>query len=183
MAKYRLLVASMIVAAPALAQVPVAPQQTAPTAAAAPQPAPATGAAATTPQTSRPATPAAPAGPAPAMTAQAAPVAPQTTDMPSQPAPAAAQAAPAAAQPTASQIASVIDSEFPSYDANKDGVLSAAEFDAWMVALKTRSDPATQADSPATRQWLGAAFAQADKDKSQSLSKDELTRFLSQGQS
>ncbi len=94
----------------------------------------------------------------------------------------AATPAVAAAQPAAAtQVAAVVSKEFPSYDKNKDGVLSATEFDAWMVALKMASDPATTANAPATRTWLTQAFAQADTDKNRKVSKAELTGFLSQG--
>ncbi len=97
----------------------------------------------------------------------------------------AAPAGQVAAQPatTGDQVAAVVDSEFPSYDKNADGDLDRAEFTAWMVALKTASDPATAADSAETKSWVGAAFAQADKDKSTSVTKTELTGFLSQGAS
>ena len=50
-----------------------------------------------------------------------------------------------------------------------------------LVALKEKSDPSTKPDSPATKAWVTQAFASADKDKSKSLSKTELTGFLSQG--
>lgn len=91
----------------------------------------------------------------------------------------------AAAQPAAGagQVASVVDTEFPTYDANKDGKLEKAEFASWMVKLKQASDPKASATSAATKSWVSAAFAQADKDKSQSITKPELVGFLSQGQS
>jgi Ca2+-binding EF-hand superfamily protein len=95
---------------------------------------------------------------------------------------AAAQDSSAAAQPPgATQVADVVAKEFPNYDKNGDGVLSATEFDAWMVALKTASDPSTKATAPATKTWLTKAFAQADTDKNKKVSKAELTGFLSQG--
>lgn len=79
------------------------------------------------------------------------------------------------------QVAQVVNTEFPTYDKNSDGKLSAAEFGDWMVALKTKTDPATKPGAPETKKWVAAAFAQADTDKSKSLSKPELTSFLSQG--
>ncbi|WP_380781861.1 EF-hand domain-containing protein [Sphingomonas sp. R86520] len=82
---------------------------------------------------------------------------------------------------TSSQVAQVIDAEFPNYDKNADGKLNPAEFGAWMVALKSKTDPTTKATAPDTRKWVDAAFAQADADKNKSLSKAELTSFLSQG--
>lgn len=91
----------------------------------------------------------------------------------------------AAAQPAtgADQVASVVETEFPTYDANKDGKLEKAEFASWMVKLKQASDPKATATDAKTKSWVNSAFAQADKDKSKSVSKPELIGFLSQGQS
>lgn len=89
------------------------------------------------------------------------------------------EAQPAAAGAT--QIAQVVNSEFASYDKNANGDLDKGEFGAWMVALKTASDPATKAADPTTQTWVGQAFASADKDKSAAVTKEELTSFLSQG--
>lgn len=87
----------------------------------------------------------------------------------------------AAAEPVpATQVADVVSKEFATYDTDGNGTLNAKEFGAWMVALKTASDPATKAESKATKTWIGQAFAQADKDKSKSVSKTELTGFLGQ---
>ena len=52
-----------------------------------------------------------------------------------------------------------------------------------MTALKAETDPAAKPDTPAAKKWNQAAFAQADKDKSKTVSKAELTGFLAQGQS
>lgn len=93
-----------------------------------------------------------------------------------------AQASPAPASPAASpadQVASVVNTEFPSYDKNSDGNLDKTEFGSWMVALKTASDPSTKATDPATTKWVDGAFASADSDKSKAVSKDELTSYLS----
>ena len=132
-----------------------------------------------------------------------APVLAQVTPAPAQTTPAAPQEAPATtadpaqtAQPTAdasastlgqvqangSQIAQVVDTQFPTYDKDGDGKLNKAEFAQWMVALKSQTDPSTKADAPATKKWVGSAFAQADTDKDKTVSKTELTGFLSQGQ-
>lgn len=91
----------------------------------------------------------------------------------------------AATQPAAgaTQVASVVDIEFPTYDANKDGKLEKAEFASWMVKLKQASDPKASATDAKTKSWVNSAFAQADADKSKSVSKPELIGFLSQGQS
>lgn len=149
MLKFALLAGAMTLSASAFAQ--TAPDQS------------------TTPQTTQqsPATPdqSMPAAPQSAMPAPAAPV----QD--------AATASPEPVAPT--QIADVVSTEFANYDKDGNGTLSAGEFGAWMVALKTASDPATKADSKATKTWVGQAFAQADTDKSKSVSKTELTGFLS----
>ena len=152
MLNYALLAGAMMIAAPAIAQTTT---QTAPN-----------------PTPSGTMTPVAPA--APATTTDAMPATPQA-------APQTAAAAPAEQPATGSQVAQVVDTEFPTYDKDGDGKLSQVEFSAWMVALKTKSDPATKADSPATKKWNTAAFVQADTDKSKSVSKDELTGFLSKG--
>jgi Ca2+-binding EF-hand superfamily protein len=95
--------------------------------------------------------------------------------------PAPADQATAAAQPSGGdQVAAVVTKEFPTYDKNSDGTLSKTEFSAWMLALKSASDPSTKADDPKTKTWMTQAFAQADSDKSKSVSKDELTNFLAQ---
>jgi len=124
----------------------------------------------------------APADPttAPAQTAQASPA--QATPAQSDPA-AAAPAQTASAQPAtkADQIAQVVNTEFPTYDKDSNGALNEAEFGTWMVALKTASDPTTKAESASTKAWVDQAFATADTDKNKSLSKTELTGFLSKG--
>ena len=129
--------------------------------------------------------------PAPAQTTPAAPQSATTTTAdPMQAAtPSAEPAEPAQAAPaegqvqaTGSQIAQVVDTQFPTYDKDGDGQLNKAEFTQWMVALKAQTDPSTKAESPATKKWVGTAFAQADTDKSKKVSKTELTGFLSQGQ-
>jgi hypothetical protein len=88
----------------------------------------------------------------------------------------------AAAKPAAAgtPAGDIINREFAGYDKDGDGVLNEAEFDAWMVALKKASDPTTDASAPDTKSYLAKAFAQADADKSKTVSKPELTAFLSQ---
>ncbi len=132
------------------------------------------------------------------VTDQAAPQTAQTTPAPADPAAAPAQTAQAAAAPanpaaapaqtasaqpatSAAQIAQVVSTEFPTYDKDSNGSLNEAEFGSWMVALKTASDPTTKAESAATKTWVDQAFASADTDKNKSLSKTELTGFLTKG--
>lgn len=201
MLKHVLLASAVLISAPALAQ--NQPQTTipAPDANAAPaqpqampalQPPTATNPA---PQTAPASAAAMPATPTPPTTAdsqpQAMPATPATpaanaqaaTPAPADPATAAATPAPAspAAAPGA-QVADVVNSEFGTYDKNKDGKLSQAEFGAWMTALRTKADPSLR-DDAANKAWVAQAFSQADSDKSKSISKDELTNFLAQGQS
>lgn len=106
-------------------------------------------------------------------------------NVPAQPSPApqtTAPSDPAAAEPqaTGDQIATVVNQEFPIYDKDGDGALNKAEFSGWMLALKSASDPSTKAEDPKTKTWMTQAFAQADSDKSQSVTKAELTAFLAQ---
>ena len=75
-----------------------------------------------------------------------------------------------------------MDSQWATYDKDGNGSLSKAEFSEWMVALKAQTDPSAKAESADTKKWVGTAFAQADTDKSKSLSKSEVTGFLTAGQ-
>jgi hypothetical protein len=119
----------------------------------------------------------------------AAPSQPQTSQQNAQPAPAAQDAtaaAPATAtQPatTASQVAQVVQAEFPSYDKDKSGGLSKAEFGDWMGALRKASDANFNPASPEAANWSAQAFAAADTDKDGSVSQAELTAFLAKGKS
>ncbi|MCI1141594.1 EF-hand domain-containing protein [Sphingomonas sp. WKB10] len=167
MLKYALLAGVMTVASPALAQQTT---NTAPTQATT-QTAPQSQAPAGSPVTD--AQPA--ATPMDSATAAAAPADATQT--------AAAQTATTQPATGADQVASVVETEFPTYDANKDGKLEKAEFASWMVKLKQASDPKATATDAKTKSWVNSAFAQADKDKSKSVSKPELIGFLSQGQS
>ena len=106
---------------------------------------------------------------------------------PQQQATQAAQAA-QAAQPKsapAESVASIVDSEFPAYDANNDGQLDKAEFSRWMVALKDqemKSSGKTLTPAEVTA-WADGAFTTADTDKNISVSKPELISYLSAGAS
>lgn len=105
------------------------------------------------------------------------------------PALAQAAASPAAAQPKpaspADSVASIVDSEFPAYDANNDGQLDKAEFSRWMVALKDQEMKSTGTTlTPAeVTAWANGAFTTADTDKSANVSKPELISYLSAGAS
>jgi len=129
----------------------------------------------TTPPASDPATAAQPA-PAPDTASPApAPDASTTPPASSEPAPSGA----AAASPT--QIAQIVEQEFPTYDGDKNGDLNEAEFGSWMKKLRAATDPSTDVESAEVKTWIGQAFASADGDKSGAVNKTELTGFLSRG--
>ena len=183
MLKTVMLVSAFALSVPALAQDQTTTANPATTVPATPQAAPMDGATAqTAPTTAAQGAPipGAPVADQTAATPQTAPAEPVAADV------AAAPAAPAAGEPAAAvtgatQIAQVVNTEFPTYDKNADTNLDKGEFGAWMVALKSASDPATKAGDPATVKWIDGAFASADTDKSKAVSKDELTKYLSQG--
>lgn len=96
--------------------------------------------------------------------------------------PAATEPAPSgAAAATPTQIAQIVDQEFPTYDGDKNGDLNEAEFGAWMKKLRAATDPAADVESAEVTSWIGQAFASADGDKSGGVNKTELTGFLSRG--
>lgn len=119
------------------------------------------------PQSATPATPAAPAEPQAAMPQAATPATPANSTP---------------ANPT-NAVASIVDTEFPAYDANSDGQLDQSEFSKWMVALKDQEMKATGKTLPAEQvtAWATGAFTTADADKSVSVSKPELVAYLSGG--
>jgi hypothetical protein len=172
MLKYTLLGCAMMMTVPALAQTAPAAQTNTPAAtqaapATAPAPAPAPAAPSAAPLAGTAQTQAAPAD-ASATAAGGATAATQT----------------AATQPAGpEQVAQLVDTQFGTYDTNADGKLSPTEFGAWMVALKSQSDPKTDANSPETKTWNQAAFAQADTDKNKTLSKTEIAGFLAPAKS
>ncbi|AJA08890.1 calcium-binding EF-hand [Sphingopyxis fribergensis] len=131
-------------------------------------------------QTTPPASDPAMTEPAPAPAPDSANPAP-TPDASTTP-PASSQPAPsgaAAASPT--QIAQIVEQEFPTYDGDKNGDLNEAEFGAWMKKLRAATDPSTDVESAEVKTWIGQAFASADGDKSGAVNKTELTGFLSRG--
>lgn len=108
--------------------------------------------------------------------AAVAETAPQTAPEAAAPQEAAPAQTAQAAQPTS--VAEVVKAEFPAYDKDGTGDLSKAEFSTWLIALKTKSDPSAAADQTALNDWAGKAFAQADADKSATVTEAELTTFL-----
>ncbi|MFZ2995146.1 EF-hand domain-containing protein [Sphingobium sp.] len=119
------------------------------------------------------ATPMAPAAPAGVQPADPATAGQPQAAMPANPAP---------ANP-ANAVATIVDTEFPAYDANNDGALDKAEFSRWMVALKDQEMKATGKTLPPEQvtAWATGAFTTADADKSTTISKPELVTFLSGG--
>lgn len=104
----------------------------------------------------------------------------QTAPAPVTGAPTTTPPAPATPPATAPvEVAAILAREFPAYDKDANGGLSAGEFNDWMLRLKTIADPSLQADAPSTRTWLNAAFRQADTDRSRAVTLAELTGFLS----
>ena len=126
--------------------------------------------------------PAAPAQTAPAPVAMPATTAPPPAAAPQQPAMTTGAGAVTTAPPAA-EVAGIVSREFPSYDRNRDGTLDQGEFGTWMVKLKTIADPASTANAAAVKTWVNAAFAQADQDKSRTLTLGELTGFLTPARS
>lgn len=119
-----------------------------------------------------------PADPAPTDTAAPAPTEPNTTPG----APAAAQPAPSSsAAATPAQIAQIVNTEFPTYDSDKNGDLNQGEFAAWMKKLRAATEPTIDTESEQVKTWIGQAWTVADADKSGAISKEELTGFLSRG--
>lgn len=113
----------------------------------------------------------------------ASPATPAQTPQPVTDAPTAQGATPAtpatSAEPAgnpADAVAQVVTSDWSKYDADTNDSLSKAEFGKWMTALQEQS-PAQKAQAKPAG-WTDAAFAQADKDKSGTVSRTELQTFL-----
>jgi Ca2+-binding EF-hand superfamily protein len=123
------------------------------------------------------------AQPADPMAAPPAPDAPAATEQApatTQPAPAEPSAAAPAAEPREAQVAKLVDTEFPTYDANKNGDLDQPEFTKWVLALRDAAPDASAKamDEAAKAKWAKDAFAAADADKSKKVSKAEMNKFL-----
>lgn len=123
---------------------------------------------------------AAPTPATPSASTNAAQPAQPVTDAPSTAAPATVvtpSAQPAPVTNPSDAVAAVVAADWEKYDADKSDNLSKAEFTAWMTALR-ESNPAQKAQVTDVGTWTKAAFAQADKDKSNSVTKPELEGFL-----
>lgn len=124
--------------------------------------------------------------PAPAPDASAIP--PAAADpAAAQPAPPAgeatttAQSAPSGTAATPTQVAQIVNTEFPTYDADSSAELSEVEFGTWMKKLRAASEPTVDVESAEVKTWIGQAYGAADADKNGTVSKEELTAFLSKG--
>ncbi len=105
--------------------------------------------------------------------------APTPTPTPTPEPQAQAQTTQSAPQPaTATQIAQIVDQGFPTYDKDADGSLKPEEFSAWMVALRSATEPGFTGEAAAEKQWLTNAHATADADKSGGVTVAELKTFL-----
>ncbi|MES2987029.1 MAG: EF-hand domain-containing protein [Pseudomonadota bacterium] len=105
----------------------------------------------------------------------------QTPATPAQPAAETAAAQPAPTEQPASsqeQVAMAVGRDFGTYDTDADGALNAAEFGTWMGTLRKAAEPTFVAESPEAKTWAAQAFTSADADKSASVNKQELTKFL-----
>ena len=79
--------------------------------------------------------------------------------------------------PAPTDVTAAVRSEFATRDLNGDGILSRAEFGAWLAELRAKGAN-TKADAPETRIWVTAAFARADRDRSAGVTEAELTDLL-----
>ena len=98
----------------------------------------------------------------------------------SETAPETAPAEPAA--PTREDtVRQVVESEFATYDADQSGELDQDEFGRWVSTLRQQSLE-SQGRPPVPenemKDWAKNAFAKADADKSEKVSKAELQSFL-----
>lgn len=124
-----------------------------------------------TPEAAPPTSTEAPAESAPMTGPQSAPQSAPSADTTAAP---GAQAAQPASGPA--QVAQVIETDFPAFDKDSNGELNQTEFSDWMLKLRTASGDTTSPNELKT--WANAAFAQADTDKSKTVNKAELTKFL-----
>ena len=152
----RILTASSILA---LAALPASAQQTDPMA--------------TSPTADAPATPETTMGPEQttpdAALQQSTPVAPT------------AEAAPLSAAGREATVAKLVETEFPSYDADKNGDLNQKEFGTWVLALHSKAEETggtAKKDETAKAKWAKDACATADADKNKKISKAEVSKFL-----
>ena len=135
------------------------------------------------PNAATPATPAIPATPAEPgddgmETTPAVPATPATPASPSTDATQPTEPT-APAEQRAVIVQNLVDAEFPTYDANKNGNLESAEFGKWVLALYDKSgDANAPKDEAAKAKWSKAAFATADVDKNKNVSKAEMNTFL-----
>lgn len=88
------------------------------------------------------------------------------------------QAPPQTGQPPAPDIAQIVATDFPTYDADQNGLLDQAEFSRWVGALRTASPGSPPMSEEDLQAWTTAAFSQADTDQNKSVDQAEMTTFL-----
>jgi hypothetical protein len=92
--------------------------------------------------------------------------------------PAQSQVPPEQAPLAAADVAQIVAAEFPTYDADRSGLLDPGEFSRWVRTLRAASPgqpPMAEADLQA---WTVAAFTQADADLNKGVDAAEMTAFL-----
>ena len=92
-----------------------------------------------------------------------------------------AEAAPVSEAGREATVAKLVETEFPSYDADKNGDLNQKEFGAWVLALHSKAEETggtAKKDETAKAKWAKDAFATADADKNKKISKAEVSKFL-----
>lgn len=119
--------------------------------------------------------------PAPAPDAATTPPAAAEPAPPAGEATTTAQSAPSGTAATPTQVAQIVNTEFPTYDADSSAELSEVEFGTWMKKLRAASEPTVDVESAEVKTWIGQAYGAADADKNGTVSKEELTAFLSKG--
>lgn len=75
-----------------------------------------------------------------------------------------------------SAVDQFVEQQFPSFDGDSSGDLSAEEFAAWIAPMHQAEVPTE--DPEAVKTWTSQAFVQADTDQSASVSKEELKTLL-----
>jgi len=123
------------------------------------------------------------AAPVAAQDAQEPPASPPPASSQPPASPPAAPSQPPAsppAAPTAAQVGQHVQAEFPARDRDGNGSLNQTEFSAWISELLARMPgQSTPPSAESLQAQAASAFTQADTDRSQSVSPDEMTALLS----
>ena len=76
----------------------------------------------------------------------------------------------------------MVQSEFPTRDANSDGGLDRSEFTSWLRELVANSPGGAGNDAAGLDARIATAFTQSDADGSGAISEAEMTALLSRRQ-